>query len=466
MRVILIILTMVFINLSGCSVIKRVGDTHLGTAYSAHELCSRLFVSGEEQQLILERVIKPKVFPLQYVWNVDIDDQQKVVSVSAPFISGLNKATAVYRPLLGCTLLSEKTVEEVRSEALIPIKLEPKPIALKPAVTELKPTLPFPATQDEATVSLLQPYFQRFYQEDSNDPSEQIHTFATAALINGQLVHEQYAQGHNAEMKMLSWSMAKTITALLIGILIDDEKLSLDQPVIAAKDGQQPILLRQLLQMSSGLAWREGYKGSSDVSYMLYDSSNATEYVHARPQQHPPGEHYQYSTGDTQLLAELIRQTLNTDPQGLYDFYQRRLFKPLNIEAVVEHDESGDFIGGARMFMTTTDWLKIGQLLLQQGRWQGRQLVSADWINWISQPSPSNPVYGGQLWLHDMATGVEGIPDDALFLRGHLGQMIAVIPEYNLVLVRLGAHGKHLTPDAFSKRFLQDLAALIQALDG
>ena len=450
--------------MTGCSAIQKVADTNLGTGYTAHELCSRLFISGEDEQVILERVVKPKVFPLQYVWNLDIDKQQKVVSVSAPFFKGLNQATAVYRPYIGCTLLSDKTADELGADTIQPISIaESSPFELK------------------NTDNSLTPYFQRFYQEDSDDPAEQIHTFATTALLNGELIHEQYAQGHNSEMKMLSWSMAKAITALLIGILVDEGKLSLEQAIANSSDDKSDkkgqIQLQHVLQMSSGLEWREGYKGSSDVSYMLYDHGNTAKYVEGRPQQYQPGTHYQYSTGDTQLLAELIRQTLphtsnrtlDSDQQGLYDFYQQRLFKPLGINAVVEHDESGGFIGGARMFMTTHDWLKIGQLILQQGQWtvqgESQQLVSAKWIHWISQPSPAKDYYGGQLWLANMETDVAGIPDDAVFLRGHLGQIVAVIPSRQLVLVRLGAQGNKVTPSAFIERFLQDLAELISAID-
>lgn len=447
-----IILTASFIISSGCSAIQKVADTNLGTAYTAHELCSRLFVSGEDEQVIIERVVKPKVFPLQYVWNLDIDHQQKVVSVSAPFFSGLNQATAVYRPHIGCTLLSDKTAEALRADTIQPISIaEYSPFELR------------------TTDNSLTPYFQRFYQEDSQDPAEQIHTFATAALLNGELIHEQYAQGHHSEMKMLSWSMAKTITALLIGILVDEGKLSLEQAIAHTPDKKGQIQLQHLLHMSSGLEWREGYKGSSDASYMLYEHGNSAQYVEGRPQQYQPGSHYQYSTGDTQLLAELIRQALNTDQQGLYNFYQQQLFNPLGINAVVEHDESGGFIGGARMFMSAQSWLKVGQLILQQGQWtvqgENQQLVSANWIDWISQPSASKDYYGGQLWLGNMETDVAGIPDDAVFLRGHLGQMVAIIPSRQLVLVRLGAQGKEVSPSAFSQRYLQDLAALIKAID-
>ncbi|WP_420589073.1 serine hydrolase domain-containing protein [Bacterioplanoides sp.] len=451
--------------MTGCSAIQKVADTNLGTGYTAHELCSRLFISGEDEQVILERVVKPKVFPLQYVWNLDIDKQQKVVSVSAPFFRGLNQATAVYRPHIGCTLLSEKTTEELRTDTL-------KPVAIRQI--EITTAKPFQLNSEH---NQLTPYFQRFYQEDSDDPAEQIHTFTTAALLNGELIHEQYAQGHHGEMKMLSWSMAKTITALLIGILIDEGKLSLEQAIANTSDDKGQIQLQHVLQMSSGLEWREGYKGSSDVSYMLYEHGNTANYVEGRPQQYPPGKHFQYSTGDTQLLAEVIRQTLphtsnrtlDSDQQGLYDFYQQRLFKPLGINAVVEHDESGGFIGGARMFMTTHDWLKIGQLILQQGQWtvqgESQQLVSPEWIHWISQPSPAKDYYGGQLWLANMETDIAGIPDDAVFLRGHLGQIVAVIPSRQLVLVRLGAQGNKVTPSAFIERFLQDLAELISAID-
>jgi len=137
--------------ITGCSAIQKVADTNLGTGYTAHKLCPRLFVSGEDEQVILDRVVKPKVFPLQYVWNLDIDKQQKVVSVSAPFIKGLNQATPVYRRYIGCTLLSDKTTDELRADAIRPISIaESSPFELIKAIDVRHSANATPATQPDS----------------------------------------------------------------------------------------------------------------------------------------------------------------------------------------------------------------------------------------------------------------------------------------------------------------------------
>ena len=443
-------------TLGACSSVKKVADTKLGTGYSAHELCSRLFVSGESQYSVIEEAIAPKVYPLKSFWHLDINVADKVVSVSAPFVQGVNQSTAVYRDGLGCTMAVNKSIADIQAEPFIPLYVAPhnqQDSSWQKA--ELAP----------AEQQALQQVLDSMYLEHSTDSSAQRNTYATLVAYKGKLLAEQYDDAHNPNMRMLSWSMAKTITALLAGILHDQGKLSPQEPVAALAHQAKPTTIEHLLHMSSGLDWREMYKGASSVSNMLYLNGDTAGYVAQRDQIAQPGKNFVYSTGDTQLLAQVVSDKLGGQLQTVYEFYQRQLFHKLGIyDAVIEHDESGQFIGGARVFLAARDWLKIGQLIAQKGQWQGQQIVSEQWIDYMLTPSPAADYYGGQVWLGNMESELDNIAEDAIYLRGHIGQFVAIIPSRELVVVRLGAYGPDINPSEFAADFMTDMMAIEQVV--
>jgi len=445
-------------TLAACSSVKKVADTKLGTGYSAHELCSRLFVSGESQQSVIEQAVAPKVYPLQSFWHLDIDVPRKVVSVSAPFVKGMNQSTAVYRDGLGCTVAVNKSVEDIQGEPFVPLYVPPFE---QQDSSWQKQSLP------QAEQQTLQKVLNAMYVEHSDEVGSKRNTYATLVAYQGQLVAEQYDDGHNANMRMLSWSMAKTVTALLAGILYDMGKLDPQELVPALAYQKQATNIQHLLHMSSGLEWQETYMGASDVSNMLYLNGDTAAYVAQRQQVAAPGERFVYSTGDTQLLAQVVSDKLGGQLQSVYGFYQRQLFHKLGIyDAVVEHDESGQFIGGARVFLTPRDWLKVGQLIAQKGRWQGQQIVSEQWIDYMLSPSDVADYYGAQVWLGNMESEMDGIPEDAIYLRGHIGQFVAIVPSQQLVVARLGAYGPDINPSEFAADFMTDVKAIGQVMEG
>lgn len=444
------------LSLVSCSSVKKVADTKLGTGYSAHELCSRLFVSGESQQTVIEQAIAPKVYPLKSFWHLDINVHDKTVSVSAPFVKGMNQSTSVYRDGLGCTMAVNKTPDDIRAEPFIPLYTS----AQNQQISNWQRTDLNPEDQQA-----LQQLLDAMYSESSDDAGYQRNTYATLVARNGKLLAEQYDDAHNAGMRMLSWSMAKTITALLAGILYDQGLLDPEETVPALTHQKQATQIKHLLQMSSGLDWSETYKGASSVSNMLYLNGDTAAYVAQREQISKPGENFVYSTGDTQLLAQVISDRLGGQLQTVYEFYQRQLFHKLGIyNAVIEHDESGQFIGGARVFLTARDWLKVGQLIAQKGQWQGQQIVSRQWIDYMMQPSPAADHYGAQVWLGNMESDLQNIAKDAVYLRGHIGQFVAIIPSKQIVVVRLGAYGPDINPSEFAAEFMQDLMAIESVL--
>jgi CubicO group peptidase (beta-lactamase class C family) len=248
--------------------------------------------------------------------------------------------------------------------------------------------------------------------------------------------------------------MTKTVMAGLIGMLVKDGKLSLDQSGFwpaAAGDGRDRIRVADLLAMSSGLRFNENYGAVSDVTSMLYLQPDMAGFARAQPLAHPVGEAWSYSSGTAVILSRIMQDAAGGDGGAFAD---ARLFKPLGMSsAIMEADEHGTLVGSSYMYATARDWAKFAQFLLQEGVWQGQELLPSGYVAMMAAPvAASGGQYGhGQVWLWGSdaaAPGVNpdaafGIPADTFWLSGHDGQSIAVIRSRQLIIVRLG-----LTPQS------------------
>jgi len=309
-------------------------------------------------------------------------------------------------------------------------------------------------------------------------------TRAVLVIRDGKVTAKRYAAGYSDTTRFVSWSMAKTMTAALIGELVADGKLSLDAPAPisewqGANDPRRAITLRHLLHMASGL--RNVEVGdpveASDTNQTLFVSG--TQAMAARaiaaPLAEKPGTRFNYSSLTTIILSEIITRTLtqSTDPrtraQAYRAFIEGRLFRPAGItNAVLDFDGSGTQIGGSLIYMTLDDYGRWGQLMLRGHGIDGSQVIAPDWLAFMTTPSPTNAEYGGQTWLN-RAGGADGTP--ALFpakapptlfaAQGHLGQRIIVSPQQNLVFVRLG---KTQDGNPKSKRLLEAMGDFVAAV--
>lgn len=286
-------------------------------------------------------------------------------------------------------------------------------------------------------------------------------TRAAVLIRDGHIVAKRYAPGYSDATRFISWSMAKTVTALLVGALVADGKLALDAPAPIAEwhkagDPRRAITLRMLLNMASGLAHTEvgDPVEASDTNQVLFVSGTqamAQRAIGAKLEARP-GAKFEYSSLTTLILAELVTRTLttSTDPRERARAYQafaeRRLFAPAGItSARLEFDGAGTQIGGSLIYMTLDDYGRLGSVLLDGKAKDGAQLVAPGWLAFMKTPSPDNPEYGGQLWLNrpggrDRAPALfpgHG-PASLVSCLGHLGQFVIASPEQRLVLVRLG----------------------------
>ncbi len=290
-------------------------------------------------------------------------------------------------------------------------------------------------------------------------------TRALLIMHRGAILAERYGEGYDEDTRFISWSMAKSFTGALIGFLVADGRLVLDDPAPVPAwqrpgDPRGDITLRQLLHMSSGLDHTEsGEEGGktlyeADTQQMLFltGSGDMAGYAEARPMEAEPGAKFEYSTATSLILADIITRTLtnSTDPKVRRDtamrFIRGRLLEPLGMDSTYfEFDANGTFLGGSIIQSTARDYATFGEFLRNNGARKGAQHLPVSWIKFMRTSSANDPAYGGHIWLNkkrpegrnqilfpDMA------PDTVFAALGHLGQQIVVSPEQKLTVVRLG----------------------------
>ena len=286
-------------------------------------------------------------------------------------------------------------------------------------------------------------------------------TRALLVLRNGAPVYEAYGPGYGPDSKLVSWSMAKSITAVLIGILVSDGRLVLDDPAPVPAwqrpgDPRGTITLRQLLNMASGLEHVEVAEQAweADTVAMLFGdgAQDMAGFAEAKPPIAAPGEQFNYSTATSVILSDIIARALTDSKvpevrqQAVLNFIDGRLAGPLGMRSLTpEFDANGTMIGGSIMHATARDYARFGEFLRRRGQTaDGVRLVSERWIDFMLTPSPANRGYGGHIWLNhaqpngDVALWPGQGPADLFACLGHQGQFIIVSPGDGLTIVRLG----------------------------
>ena len=288
-------------------------------------------------------------------------------------------------------------------------------------------------------------------------------TRALVVLYDGKVAAERYGPGYDAETRHVSWSMAKTVTAVLIGMLVADGLLSVDEPAPVTMwqrsgDPRADITLRHLLQMRAGLRHTEAGDppyDSSEVRMLFLDGrDDMAKWAKEQPLEAEPGERFEYSSNTTVILADIAARALTTsdDPEvrrrAVADYLEERLFAPLGMTSIVpEFDASGTLIGGSLMHASAMDYARFGEFLRNGGKAPtGEQLVPERWVDAMVTPSPVSQHYGYQTWLNRAEPELEGghplFPDRApmsLFaMIGHMGQYVLISPDQKVTIVRLG----------------------------
>jgi CubicO group peptidase (beta-lactamase class C family) len=275
----------------------------------------------------------------------------------------------------------------------------------------------------------------------------QKHTQGVVVVRHGVIVAEWYEAGRDERSFGTSWSVAKSFTSALIGIAIEegliesvDVRMAEFFPEWRGTD-REAIRLRDVLQMASGLDWVESYDpsdlSSSDVIRMIVGERDHLAYAVSQPRAAPPGTRFSYSSGDTMLLSGVL-EIVTGRTAG--EYAEEKLLRPIGMAPVDWwRDAEGHTATYCCVDTPSREFAKLGLLYLRQGRWDGVQVVPAEWVVASTSPSPSYPGYGYQWWLD---AGNADLPD-YFSARGHDGQFIYVVPSLDLVVVRNGHYDKY-----------------------
>ena len=282
------------------------------------------------------------------------------------------------------------------------------------------------------------------------DSKEQV-TLSLIVVYNGEIIHERYADGFDVSTRTRTWSTAKSIATTLIGMLVDQGRMSLDAPLgfdwypmnsSAETDPRKQITLRHVLNMSSGLDTIDNrgreYATGSGLSYW----AGASSVVGARSRAliREPGTYWDYENYDTLLAVYAMKLALGGE-KAYAEFPRRALLDRIGMRnTLVSTDRFGDFILSSQVYTNARDLARFGLLYLQNGMWDGERLISQDWIDFVRTPAPATVgkggYYGGQWWL--VPEGRDDVPTDAYSTSGNRGQYTIVVPSHNMVIVRRG----------------------------
>lgn len=427
----------------------------VGSAYTAKIVCSNVFIAGRDPDEVLKIDVQAPGHPLLRLMRLDVD--KEAGTVRAGLFGRFGRGLAVHQPGLGCT-----TVENGDEALLLKQSLD-KPSA--PATAGLWPEgEEVAASQDPELIKAL------------DDPALQGPGMRAIVVVqNGRIIGERYGAGFEAKTPLLGWSMTKTVNAAIIGTLVREGKLKLEQDGVLALwagDERGKIKLADLMSMTPGLAFNEDYGDVTDVTRMLFLEGDMALFATEKPLEAKPGLKFNYSSGTANLLSRIWQNAIGVDSLS---YPQSALFGPLGMtSAVFETDMSGTFVGSSYLYATARDWARFGEFMRQDGAWNGQQILPAELAQMMRAPvavsdTGYGPEYGqGQLWLRGPEGGTPAgqdpdapfdLPEDIFWLLGHDGQSTAVIPSEGLVVVRMG-----LTPSKLGYKPQGLVAAVVKAV--
>jgi len=391
----------------------------VGSGYSAKMVCSNVFLAGRDSGEVLSVDVQAPGHPLLRLMRVSVDRTEKRVHAALLGIFAGNDA--VYREGLGCAVTPDGATVAATSAPV-------------PAVTAADPSALWPdggkVESDPSVARLL-----------SDAALAGPGMRAVVVVKKGRIVGETYSPGFSKETPLIGWSMTKTVNAAIIGTLVRDGKLSLeDKGLFAQWQGNQrgDIRIADLAAMESGLAFNEDYGAVADVTRMLYLEPDMASFAADQPLEADPGSRFSYSSGTAVMLSKIWMDKIG-DRAAALSYPRAALFGPLGMtSAVMEADAAGTFVGSSYMYATARDWARMGLLLARDGVWNGNRILPEGFVALMHQPNAaSNGRYSKmQTWLPGKDN--PGMPADTFFLQGHDGQTITVIPSLDLVVVRLG----------------------------
>ena len=396
------------------------------SGFSAKSVASGHFIDGRSLETIQQG--DNDIDKVDWATNEINEEEKSAISN----VYGLKKRKAIYREGLGATLINDDF--DVTKPYLVPKR------------TKINTNLPFPYgnLEPKDTIFSNVDYVKlNTVVENAFDKKGEKNkrTRSVIVIYKDKIIAEKYADGFDKNSKILGWSMTKSLTGTFFGILQKQGKININDKAPITEwqnDERKSITINNLLQMNSGLEWEEDYGKISDVTKMLFIEEDMTKSQIDKPLVGKPNETWNYSSGTTNLLSGILRKQFKTHQEYL-DFWYSSLFDKIGMHsALTEVDMAGNFVGSSYGWATTRDWAKFGLLYLHKGNWNGEQIFDESWAKYVATPTnTSNGNYGAQFWLN--AGGkFPNTPKDMYYASGFQGQMVAIFPSHDLVIVRMG----------------------------
>ena len=419
---------------------------HHHTAGFASTLCSAVFLTGLDPEDAAANIggFTSPFDERHHVVDTIVDYDRQMVSLTLP--DGVTRTAKRYKNQ-GCVphAIGEDSVHFTPSD--VPRNLPPATTTPWP-MGDVLPNDPWPADVDRALV-------EQALEAGFGPPDAR--TLALLVTYRGRILGERYGEGIDIHTPLESWSMTKSLTGTLMGVLVHQGAYELWQSAPVPEwqrsgDPRQAIRIGDIMRMSSGIRIRapqdpdyDASLGYPDHLYLYTGTVDSYRYAATRPQQWPPNTVGRYRNTDPVLASYLIRVAVEGRGENYHAFPQRALFDKLGIrDAVIETDPYGNFLGQGRALMPARDWARLANLYLQDGVWNGERLLPEGWVEYASETAPAwvadgRLQYGGSFfWVN--ADGGDPIPESAFQMSGAGGQSATIIPTHELVVVRIGKY--------------------------
>jgi CubicO group peptidase (beta-lactamase class C family) len=408
-------------------------------------MCNGLFTSERTLEQVFEQELAYVREPVGTAgggdYEVDRDRRGVAVGTAGP----VPVMRAAFREGIGCVVLSpDQTFDDIGSLPELDLPPPPGDPARTPwPMGDLVADEPLPAHVDQGALQAASDWaFER-------DTPEQV-TLSLLVVHDGRIVHERYAPGVDMHTRTRTWSTAKSIAATLLGMLVDDGRLSLDEPLglewapraaAPEADPRHAITLRHLLNMSSGLYPVDNgleYATGSGLAY--WAGASSVRGALARGLVRAPGTAWDYENYETLTAVHAMKRALG-DERAYLEFPRRALLDRLGMRStLLSTDRFGDFVLSSQVYTNARDLARFGLLYQQGGMWGGERLISEAWIDFVRTPAPATAdrgdFYGGHWWL--VPNDRTDVPADAYSTAGNRGQYVIVVPSHDLVIVRRG----------------------------
>ena len=409
-------------------------------------MCNGLFTSNRSLEQVFEQELAFFREPIGTSEGGDYEVywDRRAVAIGAP--GAVPVMRAAFREGIGCVILPpDQSLEDIDRLPELTLPYPPgDPAQITWPDGDLIENTGLPANVNEE--KLLAASNWAFDRESP----EQV-TLSLVVVYNGQIIHERYAPGFDVATRTRTWSTAKSIASTLIGMLVDEGRLALDEPLgidwypnarSPETDPRNDITLRHVLNMSSGLETVDNrgleYATGSGMSY--WAGSSSVVGARSRALIREPGTYWDYENYDTLLGVYAMKLALGGE-KAYAEFPRKALLDKIGMRnTLVSTDRFGDFVMSSQIYTNARDLARFGLLYLGHGIWNGERLLSEEWIDFVRTPAPATKsigsIYGGQWWL--VPEGRDDVPKDAYSTSGNRGQFSIIVPSRDMVIVRRG----------------------------